>query len=227
MVAARLVGATLVEAPRGVAARGKGAAWPAMAGLGIGKERVDGLRRGSTPRHPREARQGRAWQGRARRRAVWQGSAGDWRASGTHPGSSLGRPRAAGRGLAGRGRACPGAAWQVQAWRGQAGHGNGGRMAYTDVRVVGARAGRCEPGRGDARLRPGVSRRGMVWHGWARHGFHPTGRHPGSSPGRAREVGHGTAVLVPAALGWSPHGVARPGIGMGFNNGTMNGTRAE
>lgn len=72
-------------------------------------------------------------------------------------------------------------------------------MAYTDVRVVGARARRVESWRGLTRrgwARPCAARRGAARPGkaWVSH---PTGRLPGSSPGRAREVGQGTGSAGP------------------------------
>ena len=108
-------------------------AWPGAAGFG-------------------RAGMGTAGMGQAEHGSVWTGMAG--RASGTHPGSSPGRPRIEARpGLAQRGVSGNGAV------------GQGGWMVFGAVRL---RATRCtRPGA----ARSGRDRQGLAWMGLARRGW--------------------------------------------------------
>lgn len=143
-----------------------GGAWQGAARPGLGIQ----MGEWHTPGFESQAPALMAWQcwvrqGSVGRGAALQGRAGQgfWRASGTHPGSSPGRPRT------GHGSAGPGMAWRFEAWRCKAGQGIGGRMVFAGVRLPGAHA------------RRGLARRGGVWRGTAGRGLARPGR-AGTTP---------------------------------------------
>jgi hypothetical protein len=115
----------------------RGVARPCLAQRGLAMQSMDGRatgsHQGSRPWRPHVARPGRAQPGSAR-----MGKGG--RASGTLLGSSPRRPRGA----------WPSTARRGEAMRGQA--RTAGRMAYIDVRVVDAHAGRGPARRSEAKL---------------------------------------------------------------------------
>lgn len=179
-----------------------GLASPGMAWRGKGV-RVDGLRCGSTPHHPRMASLVRAWRGLARPGVAWRDPAGlraAWhgrRATGSHLGSRPGRSRMARLGWFWRGEAALGKA------RDQRANGIHQGPSPWRPRKVGHGIGSAGPG--SARL--GAARRDRSGHGLEHNGMRASGPLRDSSSRRPRRAGQRLAERGIAGLGPAGRGV--------------------
>lgn len=154
--------------------------------------------------------QGRARLGTAGRclaRCGWprRGMAGGW----SSPGFDSPEPT---RGWSWLRKAMRGEARRCSAWRGLVRRcevRQGGRVAHTEVRVLGAHAWR-------GAVRRGLSGQGELGRGLAWPGIGRVGTHPGSSPGRPRKARQGPAWQCEASRGMAWQVAARLGSGVAW-----------